>query len=154
MRGRQTGSGNRMQIRAPYLDPVRVGETSGNLRCRCCGRPDGVVVRCLPDGRWYDGADETWRDGRGRRVPWPEATEYAATTDILVSVEALRITRSAVERVRLLCNRCRRLEGAVHGRARARISILLRRAIGDLFLGRYDDPAVLTALVDLYRKDG
>lgn len=154
MRGRQTRAGGRMQIRAPYLDPVRVGETSGNLRCRCCGRPDGVVVRCLPDGRWYDGADETWRDGRGRRVPWPEATEYAATTDILVGVEALRITRSAVERVRLLCNRCRRLEGAVHGRARARISILLRRAIGDLFLGRYDDPAVLTALVDLYRKDG
>ena len=154
MRGRQTRAGSRMQIRAPYLDPVRVGEMSGNLRCRCCGRPDGVVVRCLPDGRWYDGADETWRDGRGRRVPWPEAAEYAATTDVLVGVEALRITRSAVERVRLLCNRCRRLEGAAHGRARARISILLRRAIGDLFLGRYDDPAVLTALVDLYRKDG
>ncbi len=150
MRGRQT----RAQIRAPYLDPVRVGESSGNLRCRCCGRPDGVVVRGLPDGRWYDGADETWRDARGRRVEWPEPVEYGATTDTLVSVEALRITNAPVERVRLLCNRCRRLEGAVHGRARARISILLRRAIGDLFLGRYDDPGVLAKLVEMFRKNG
>jgi hypothetical protein len=24
--------------------------------CQGCGRPHGVTVRCLPDGRWFDAA--------------------------------------------------------------------------------------------------
>jgi hypothetical protein len=30
------------------------------------GRPHGMTVRCLPDGRWFDTARHTWRDDRGR----------------------------------------------------------------------------------------
>ena len=30
-----------------------------------------IDVRCLPDGRWYDTAASTWRNGRGRPAPGP-----------------------------------------------------------------------------------
>jgi hypothetical protein len=34
--------------------------------CQGCGRPHGMTIRCLPDGRWFDSARHTWRNGRGR----------------------------------------------------------------------------------------
>ena len=40
-------------------------------RCQVCGRPHGEIVRHLGDGRWWDEAQQTWRDGRGRKVPSP-----------------------------------------------------------------------------------
>ena len=39
--------------------------------CQCCGRPHGEIVRCLPDGRWYDEARQTWRNHRGCRLIRP-----------------------------------------------------------------------------------
>jgi hypothetical protein len=39
--------------------------------CQGCGRPHGVTVRCLPDGRWFDATRHTWRNGRGRPSRWP-----------------------------------------------------------------------------------
>ena len=44
-------------------------------RCEHCGRPHGEVVRHLGDGRWWDEARQTWRDGRGREVPSPGLAE-------------------------------------------------------------------------------
>jgi hypothetical protein len=31
--------------------------------CQGCGRPHGVKVRCLLDGRWFDAARGIWRNG-------------------------------------------------------------------------------------------
>ena len=42
--------------------------------CEACGRPHGQVVRHLGDGRWWDEARQTWRDGRGRKIPCPGRT--------------------------------------------------------------------------------
>jgi len=40
-------------------------------RCERCGRPHGEIVRRLDDGRWWDDAQATWRDGSGRKAPCP-----------------------------------------------------------------------------------
>ena len=40
-------------------------------RCQMCGRPHGVIVRHLGDGRWWDEERRVWRDGKGRTVPSP-----------------------------------------------------------------------------------
>ena len=142
----------RSQPLKPLIDPVRTGTESGNLRCRSCGKPDGVVVRVTADGRWYDWAGEVWRDDRGRAAPWPDIVEYAGTTDVAVRVTPLRFPDAPAGRVRLLCDRCRRTEGRVRQRARVRLSALMRRAVGDLFLGRYDDPEILDRVAALFRK--
>ena len=36
--------------------------------CQGCGRPHGVMVRCLPDGRWFDPARRTWRNSGTSKV--------------------------------------------------------------------------------------
>jgi len=40
--------------------------------CQGCGRPHGKTVRCLPDGRWFDPEQATWRDAKGRLARWPD----------------------------------------------------------------------------------
>jgi hypothetical protein len=37
-------------------------------RCERCRRPHGQVVYHLGDGRWWDEAELTWRNGRGRKL--------------------------------------------------------------------------------------
>ena len=44
-------------------------------RCQACGRPHGEIVRHMGDGRWWDEEQQTWRDGRGRKVPSPALAE-------------------------------------------------------------------------------
>jgi hypothetical protein len=36
-----------------------------------------LTIRCLPDGRWFDGTRHTWRNGRGRPARWPNLEEAA-----------------------------------------------------------------------------
>ena len=45
--------------------------------CQGCGRPHRMTIRCLPDGRWFDPAQNTWRNGRGRPARWPDLVETA-----------------------------------------------------------------------------
>ncbi|WP_448192313.1 hypothetical protein [Azospirillum sp. sgz301742] len=139
----------RTKILRPHLDATRPAAGDG-LRCRCCARPDGLVVRCLPDGRWYDAADQTWRDGRGRRAAWPDVVEYTTTQDIAVRVRPVRASGVPNSRPRLLCRRCQMIEEGIRGRLRAR----MRRALGDLFLGAYDEPATFERFLSLRRRQG
>ena len=55
--------------------------------CEACGRPHGQVVRHLGDGRWWDEARQTWRDGRGRKSPCPAPAELepARTTKVVLA---------------------------------------------------------------------
>ncbi|NYZ11864.1 hypothetical protein HL658_04825 [Azospirillum sp. RWY-5-1] len=110
-------------------------------RCEQCGRPHGERVRCLGDGRWLDSAGNTWRDGQGRPAPWPDMVEYAGSRVTRVVLAAChRDHNPANNRPRnlmALCQRCHMLHDREEHRRRFRITILLRRALGDLFLGLY-----------------
>ena len=51
-------------------------------RCQRCCRQHLALLRCLPDGRWFDEQSATWRDRRGRPARWPnlmEATRFRMT---------------------------------------------------------------------------
>ena len=50
--------------------------------CQGCGRPHGVTVRCLPDGRWFDATRHTGRNGRGRPARWPDLESAAPIFDV------------------------------------------------------------------------
>ena len=60
-------------------------------RCQVCGRPHGETVRHLGDGRWWDEAQQAWRDGRGRKVPSPALAEDAPvrTTKVVLAAAHL-----------------------------------------------------------------
>ena len=49
---------------------IRFGRAGGHCQ-RCC-RPHGATLRVLPDGRWFDPVQRTWRDGRGKPARWPD----------------------------------------------------------------------------------
>ena len=57
-------------------------------RCQRCRRPHLALVRCLPDGRWFDEQSATWRDRQGRMARWPdlvEATQFRMTRVVLAA---------------------------------------------------------------------
>lgn len=140
----------RAKILRPDLDPGDRKGRTGENRCRCCGRPDGMVIRCIPDGRWYDADDQTWRDGGGRRAEWPDVVEYAQTRDVRVLVRSVKPGDRPGARAKNLCRRCHMLEAAVRNAIRARIRARMRRALGDLFLGNYSEPEVQERMEALY----
>jgi hypothetical protein len=132
------------------LDPSGPGARhAGTERCRECGRRHGTVVRCLPDGRWFDADDQTWRDRRGRRARWPDVVEYAAVRDLPVSVRRVRLS---ADRTRRLCRRCQMVHEAARNGVRRRLRVLGRRALGDLFLGAYDQPDAVERFAGLARR--
>ena len=114
-------------------------------RCEMCGRPHGAIVRHLGDGRWLDEASGFWRDGSGRRtrVPPGHHAERAATTRVVLAAAHLDHDPSHCgprhRNLRALCQRCHMLHDRPEHRRRIRLTLLRRRALGDLFLGPYGD---------------
>lgn len=110
-------------------------------RCQGCGRPHGLTVRCLPDGRWFDPAGSTWRDGKGRPARWPDLEQLARQRTTRVVLAAAHLDHNPrnnrLRNLRSLCQRCHLLHDRQHHLAQRRITYLLRRAMGDLFLGPY-----------------
>jgi hypothetical protein len=118
---------------------VRFGRAGG--RCERCGRPHGRTVHHLGDGRWFDAEAETWRDGRGREIEPPAYGEYRRLRRTRVVLAAAHLdhdpTNNRSRNVRALCQRCHLLHDRPHHRVQARLTVLMRRALGDLFLGPY-----------------
>ena len=110
-------------------------------RCQSCGRPHGETVRCLPDGRWYDAAASTWRSGRGRPARWPDIEEATRIRHTRVILAAAHLDHNPgnnrPRNLKSLCQRCHLIHDRPHHLAQRRITYLLRRALGDLFLGPY-----------------
>ena len=91
------GDGIAMPIRPELrpLYPPHWRELSSHVRferaegrCQRCGRPHLALLRCLPDGRWFDEQAATWRDRRGRPARWPdlmEATRFRKTRVVLAA---------------------------------------------------------------------
>ena len=57
----------------------RVRLVAAKGRCQACpSRPHGEIVRrCRGNRRWWDQAQQAWRDGRGRKLPAPAPAEDA-----------------------------------------------------------------------------
>jgi len=126
--------------------PINWPEISRRVRferaagmCQACGRPHGVTVRCLPDGRWFDATLHIWRNGRGRPSRWPDLIETARMRQTRVVLAAAHLDHDpGNNRLRnLKSQRCHIIHDRSHHLAQRRITYLLRRALGDLFLGPY-----------------
>jgi hypothetical protein len=131
-------------------------ERAGGI-CQDCGRPHGARIRCLPDGRWFDATQGTWRNGRGRTARWPDLVEVAQIRHTHVILAAAHLDHNPrnnrLRNLRSLCQRCHMIHDRPHHLAQRRITYLLRRALGDLFLGPYSvfigirQPAALQSLL-------
>jgi hypothetical protein len=109
--------------------------------CECCGRPHAKLIRCLPDGRWFDPAQQTWRDRRGRRTRWPDllAMIPARSTRIVLAAAHLDHdpSNNRWPNLKCLCQRCHLSHDRPYHRAQRWITYRRRYATGDLFLGFY-----------------
>ena len=109
--------------------------------CQVCGRPHGETVQHLGDGRWWDETEQTWRDGRGRKVPSPAPDVPLRTTKVVLAAAHLDHDPAHCGRrhrnVRALCQRCHMLHDRPEHRRRIRMTLRRRRALGDLFSGPY-----------------
>lgn len=114
-------------------------------RCQACARPHGTDLRCLPDGRWFDAQQNTWRNRRGRPAPWPDLLEATQIRTTRVSLATAHLdhdpTHNRLRNLRSLCQRCHLSHDRAHHLAQRRLTYRSRDAIGDLWLGVYADAA-------------
>jgi hypothetical protein len=117
-------------------------------RCQRCGRPHLALLRCLPDGRWFDEQAATWRDRRGRPARWPDLMETARFRVTRVVLAAAHLdsdpTNNRPKNLRAFCQRCHMLHDRSHHLSQRWITYRRRSAVGDFFLGPY--PALIAAL--------
>jgi hypothetical protein len=143
----------RRELRALYplhwralSSQVRFERAGG--RCQRCDRPHLALVRCLPDGRWFDGSAATWRDHRGKIARWPDLVETIRLRTTRVVLAAAHLdsdpSNNRLTNLRALCQRCHMLHDRPQHLVQRWITYRRRRALGDLFLGPY---AVLLAAV-------
>lgn len=114
--------------------------------CEHCGRPHGKLVCALSDGRWYDDACGAWRSGEGEplQVNLPPPANLPEGfghrwTEVRLACAHLNhdIADNSSANLAALCQRCHMNHDRPHHLARRRVTYLLRRAMGDLFTGRY-----------------
>ena len=125
----------------PQLSAViRFGRAQG--RCEGCRRPHVRMVCHLGDGRWWDAERGAWRDGQGRaaRVTDIEDVLALATTTRVFLATAHRDhdpTNNRPRNLAALCKRCHLAHDRQEHRRRRWLTLFRRKALGDLFLGRY-----------------
>ena len=84
---------------------------------------------------------QTWRDGRGRKVPSPALAKVASIRTTKVVLAAAHLDHDPAHcgrkhrNVRALCQRCHLLHDRPEHRRRIRLTLRRRRALGDLFSG-------------------
>ncbi len=109
-------------------------------RCEECGRPHGRQVRHLGDGRWWDEEKQTWRDGRGRAVRHVVVdADVPRITKVFLATAHLDHdpTNNHFKNLKALCQRCHMLHDREEHRRRRWLTLRMRKAMGDLFLGLY-----------------
>ncbi len=111
-------------------------------RCEGCGHPDGRFVCHLGDGRWWDAERGAWRDGQGR------VARLGDVEDLLARVATTRVVLATAHRdhdptnnrprnLMALCQRCHLMHDRQEHRRRRWLTLFRRKALNDLFLGRY-----------------
>ena len=112
-------------------------------RCEACGRPHGETVAHLGDGRWWDSEAGLWRSGKGRVV----RSLSALTPDTTVKQTKVALAcahldhdpgNNEMSNLKALCQRCHILHDKQEHIRQRRITYSKRKALGDLFLGRYE----------------
>jgi hypothetical protein len=154
----------RREFRALYppnwrLLSQRVRFERGGGRCQRCGRPHLAMVRCLPDGRWFDEIARTWRDRRGRAARWPDlidATQLRLTRVVLAAAHLdNNPANNRLRNLKGLCQRCHMLHDRPFHLAQRWLTYRRRWAVGDLFFGRYGiAPPPVAFLAATPRGDG
>jgi hypothetical protein len=90
-------------------------------RCEACGRPHATLIRCLPDGRWFDPAQQTWRDRCGRHAHWPDLLAMIPARTTLVLLAAAHLdhdpSNNRLRNLKSLCQRCHLLHDRPYHRA-------------------------------------
>jgi hypothetical protein len=128
---------------------LRVRFAKARGRCQGCGRRHLTVIRCLPDGRWFDEVDRVWRNNRGRPCRWPDLVEavHFRTTRVVLAAAHLDHdpAHNRLRNLRALCQRCHMIHDRKHHRMQRWITYRHRLALGDLFLGRYEDVLLLAS---------
>jgi hypothetical protein len=119
---------------------IRFGRAKS--RCEECGRPHGRGIQHLGDGRWWDEEDQIWRNGRGRSLPRPALVNDAIAVRITkVALATAHLdhdpTNNRPRNLKALCQRCHMIHDRDEHRRRRWITLRMRKAIGDLFLGLY-----------------
>jgi hypothetical protein len=131
---------------------VRFERAAGE--CERCRRPHGMQLRCLPDGRWFDPRLGTWRDGRGKLARWPDLEDMTRQRTTRVVLAAAHVNhdpaRSGARNLRAWCQRCHLQHDRAWLLAQRWLTYRMRRALGDLFLGRYQHgPAAAVLLAEV-----
>ena len=141
-----------MPIRPEYrwLYPIDWPQLSALIRferakgqCEGCGRSHGRVICHLGDGRRWDPESAAWRDGAGRRIRGLLEVE-----NLQAHVRTTRVVLAAAHRdhdptnnrprnLVALCQRCHLIHDREEHRRRRWLTLFRRKALGDLFLGRY-----------------
>lgn len=114
-------------------------------RCERCGRPHGQTVAHLGDGRWWDVERGAWRSGRGRVLrslaPLTGETVVRFTKVTLATAHLDHDPgNNDLSNLKALCQRCHIIHDKAEHLRQRRITYRKRRALGDLFLGRYPGP--------------
>lgn len=132
-----------------YFYPIDWRELSNVIRfgrakgcCERCGRPHGRTVAHLGDGRWWDTDRDAWRSGRGRvlrSLAPPSSETPVQLTKVSLSTAHLDhdLGNNASRNLKALCQRCHMLHNKLEHVRQRRITYRKKRALGDLFLGRY-----------------
>ena len=112
-------------------------------RCEGCRRPHGTTVCHLGDGRWWDREAGSWRDGQGRALAQlPPLWLWAApvrTTRVVLACAHLDHdpTNNRPSNLKAFCQRCHMLHDRAEHQRRRWFTLFRRRALGDLYDGRY-----------------
>ena len=120
---------------------IRFGRANG--RCEHCRRPHGRLVFHLGDGRWWDDEAATWRNGQGRALsslagaPARSDDEAVRTTKVVLATAHLDHdpSNNRPRNLKAFCQRCHMLHDQDEHLRRRRITLRMRKALGDLFLG-------------------
>jgi hypothetical protein len=112
-------------------------------RCEGCGRPHGKTVAHLGDGRWWDDEAGAWRSGKGRVVrslpPLGPDTAVKQTKVVLACAHLDHDPgNNEMSNLKAFCQRCHMLHDKPEHLRQRRITYSKRKAMGDLFLGRYE----------------
>ena len=119
---------------------IRFGRAGGT--CEGCGRPHGLTVYHLGDGRWWDASIGAWRDGQGRKL------RSLPTIEDLGRIRTTRVVLAAAHRdhdttnnhdrnLAAFCQRCHINHDRPEHRRRRWRTLFHCRAMGDLFRGLY-----------------
>lgn len=112
--------------------------------CEGCSRPHGQLVSHLGDGRWWDAAQNTWRNGQGRKLKLAPleclpADMPVQTTRVYLACAHLDhdLSNNDAVNLRALCQRCHILHDRPEHLRQRWFTYRVRKALGDLFLGPY-----------------